>query len=170
MKNTDTKEKILELLFQFPLKSWHIREIAKTLSIAPASISKSADKLEKEGLLTIKRKFWHEINANLSQKFKIKKRIYNLKSIYDSGLYGFLNENFPLDTIVLFGSYSRGEDTEKSDIDIAIETKEKKLDLEKYEQKLNRRINIEFIEFNKLTKELKENIINGISLQGFIKW
>jgi len=37
----------------------------------------------------------------------------------------FLKKNFAVDNIILFGSYSRNEATEKSDIDILIECKKK---------------------------------------------
>ncbi|MFH1308216.1 MAG: nucleotidyltransferase domain-containing protein [archaeon] len=169
MKNTDTKDKILELFFSFPTRNFHIREISRILKISPPAVSKALKHLENENLVTVEKKFIHTVQANLSnQAFKNIKRIANLGAIHTSGLFNYLHDNFPLSNITLFGSYSRGEDIEKSDIDIAIESKEKKLDLENYEKKLNRRVNIEFISFDKLTKELKESIINGIILSGYI--
>ena len=169
MKNTDTKEKILGLLFNFPLRTFHIREISRILNISAPSISKAVKKLEKESMIISKKGVVYEIKANIDNlDFKQSKRAHNLKSVYDSGLFNYLYENFQLDNIILFGSYSKGEDTEKSDVDIAIESKEKNLELSKYEEKINRRINIEFIDFSKLKKELKESIINGIILSGYI--
>ena len=85
------------------------------------------------------------------------------------GLVNYLHEKFPLNVIILFGSYSRGEDIEKSDIDIALDTKEKILELKEFEKKLNKKINIEFIDFNKISKELRDNIINGIILSGYMQ-
>ena len=169
MKNTDTKERILELLFLFPNRTFHLREIARSINISPPAIAKAIKELEGEELILSKRKFLFEIQANLSNKaFRNLKRVHNLGSIYSSGLFDFLHENFPLNNIVLFGSYSKGDDAENSDIDIAIDAKEKKIDLEKYEKKLGRRINIEFIEINKLLRELRDSIINGIVLLGHI--
>ena len=170
MKNTDTRERVLKLLFNYPLRGFHVREISRLLKISPPAISKAIKQLEKENLISISKKFLYEIKANLeNQEFRNMKRVHNLKSIYDSGLFSYLKESSPLGAIILFGSYSRGDDTEKSDIDIAIEGKDKKLILEEYEKKLNRRINIEFIEFRNISKELKDNIINGIILSGYIK-
>src|SRR3989344_2560449 len=58
----------------------------------------------------------------------------------------------------------------KNDFDIFVEAKESKLNLAKYEKKLNRKINILFEpNLNNLSKELKNNIINGIVLYGFIR-
>ena len=169
MKNTDTKTRVLELLFVFPTTSFHGREIARILKISPPAIFKALKQLEKESLITAKKKLLYEIMANISNpNFKSMKRVYNLKTIYSSGLFNYLAGKFPLSAIVLFGSYSRGEDIEKSDIDIAVEGKEKETKLEAYEKKLNRKINIEFIDFNKIAKELKLSIINGIILSGYI--
>ena len=111
----------------------------------------------------------YEIKAKLDNpKFKNLKRAYNIKKLYDSGLLEYFKEHLPLKTIVLFGSYSRGDDTEKSDIDIAVDGDEKKLNLELYEKKLNRPINVEFINIKKITKELKNSLINGIVLSGYL--
>ena len=69
--------------------------------------------------------------------------------------------------IILFGSYSRGEDIENSDIDIAIISNKKlNLDLEKYKRFLNRVINIHEINLNKISSEFLFNLYNGIVLGG----
>ena len=67
----------------------------------------------------------------------------------------------------MFGSYSRGEDTTNSDIDIAIiNRKNKSTNNKKYEEQLERNININFYKQNKIHKHLQENIYNGIILAG----
>ncbi|MCD6464256.1 nucleotidyltransferase domain-containing protein [Candidatus Woesearchaeota archaeon] len=72
--------------------------------------------------------------------------------------------------IVLFGSCARGEDIETSDIDLFVQAKEKALSLTKYENLLNRKISLFFKQnFLKLSNELKNNIINGIVLKGYLK-
>jgi predicted nucleotidyltransferase len=74
------------------------------------------------------------------------------------------------DAIILFGSASKGEDIKGSDIDLYVQCNEKKLELSKYEKKLNRKINLFFEKnFDKLSSELKQNIINGDKLKGFLK-
>src|SRR3989338_7282226 len=48
---------------------------------------------------------------------------------------------------------------------------EKKIDLDKYEKKLNRKIQMFFSEnLSRLPKELQNNILNGIILSGFLRW
>lgn len=171
MKNTDTKEKITELLFDFPLRTSHIREISRILNISAPSISKAIKQLQKDNMVILNKRVIYEVKANIENpKFKQMKIVYNLGKIYSSGLFDYLYDNFYLSTIVLFGSYSKGEDTERSDIDIAIiGSNEKQIKIEDYEKKLNRRINIDFIDFSKLKIELKESIINGIVLSGYIR-
>jgi len=172
MKTNTTRDKILELLFKFPLKKFHIRELSRVLKISPPAISNALKQLEKEGFVLhiSEEKTSYKIQANFSNKnFRNMKRIDNLKNIYSSGLLDYLIENFPLSAIILFGSYSKGDDTEKSDIDMAIESKEKNLNLESYEKKLNKKINIEFISFSKLSNELRNSIINGIVLSGYVE-
>lgn len=96
------------------------------------------------------------------------KRLYNLERIYTSGIVDYLSNvyNHPK-TIILFGSYSRGEDTEASDIDIAIITKKKlSLELTKYENILKRRVNIHEVDLGAVSDEFKANLANGIVLEG----
>ena len=47
MKNTDTKEKILELLFNFPNRKFHVRELSRILKISAPAVSKALKQLEK---------------------------------------------------------------------------------------------------------------------------
>ena len=74
------------------------------------------------------------------------------------------------DVIILFGSATRGEDLKDSDIDLFLLCNEKKLDLKNFENKLKRKISIFFSEdFNKLSVELKNNILNGIVIKGYLR-
>jgi len=171
MKNSNTKEKILEVLFDFPTKEFYLRELSRITQISPNSISKAISELKKDNLIITNKTITLNLKANLdNDKFKNLKRVSNLNKIYSSGLFSYLKENFPLSAIILFGSYSKGEDAEKSDIDIAIlDIKEKKIELENYEKILNRKVNIDFINMKNITKELRNSVINGIPLQGYIQ-
>ena len=77
-------------------------------------------------------------------------------------------EGISVSKAFLFGSYSRGEDIIKSDIDIAIiGTKGKKIDIEKFEKILKKEVRINFYEnWKGIHKDLKNNILNGIVLAG----
>ncbi|MBU1855165.1 MAG: nucleotidyltransferase domain-containing protein, partial [Nanoarchaeota archaeon] len=90
--------------------------------------------------------------------------------IINSGIIEFLESVYEYpNSIILFGSYSFGENNEQSDIDIAIQTTlNKKIDLKKYEQKLRHTIQI-FLLDEKTPENLKKSIYNGIVLRGRIQ-
>ena len=88
----------------------------------------------------------------------------------ESGLIEYLEEKLFPKVIVLFGSYRKGEDMIDSDIDLFVECKKEELNLSLFEKKLKRKIQLHFKEdFNSFPKELKNNIINGIVLYGFLE-
>ena len=94
--------------------------------------------------------------------------------IYESGLARFLQNSFPGATIILFGSYSRGEDVQTSDVDIAViglkGKKNNELNLTIFERLLQKKIIINFYHsFKEIHKHLKENILNGIILSGGVE-
>ena len=158
--------------------SLNVREIARELSVTPTAVSKALPILVKEKLLILKK--YGKINLNLvhfnrgNQKAIYLKRTENLRLIYESGIVDFFHNEFPGCTIVLFGSYSKGEDvyTEKkenrSDIDIAvIGIKEKNIEIRKFEKLLEREIILNFYEsWEVIHKYLKDSILNGIILVG----
>ena len=77
---------------------------------------------------------------------------------------------FPGCVIILFGSYSRGEDVAESDIDIAIVgSKGKEDNLRKYEKILERVINLNFYKAWDMDNNLRNNILNGIVLGGGVE-
>ncbi len=148
------------------------RDIAKLLKVSPTAVANSMKKLKDRNLIRIdKTKIINFISFNGGDKKATEmKRVENLKNIYLSGLSDYLEQMLPGGTIILFGSYSRGEDVFTSDIDITvIERGDKILDLEKYEKLLNRKININFYNsWSEINKNLKNNILSGILLHGAI--
>ena len=173
LKFTNLEIKIFSLLCMKTGEKLSQREIAKTLQVSPTAVSKPIKRLKEKDLLIIeKTKTINFISFNRNNKTAIElKRVENLKNIYLSGLSDYLLQTLAGGTIILFGSYARGEDMINSDIDIAvIERKNKILELEKYEKKLNREININFYNsWKQIHKHLKNNILNGIVLHGSIE-
>ena len=77
--------------------------------------------------------------------------------------------NYP-EAIILYGSHVRGESIEGSDIDLFIIGKYKDINLELYEDKLGKRIHLMYDQnAEKIPSELKNNLINGIILKGYLK-
>ncbi len=148
------------------------REIAKKLSVSPTAVSNSIKNLKKQNLILVeKTKTINFVSFNSGNKRTTEmKRVENLKNVYLSGLADSLQEELPGATIILFGSYSKGEDIHTSDIDIAvIERKDKSLEPEKYEKVLGRKINVNFYSsWADINKHLRNNILNGILLQGSV--
>jgi len=173
-KLTGLQQEILRLFFIKAGAQLNQRQIANLLDVSAPAVLKAMPTLEKENLVKLKQnkeKRWEiELNRD-SQRVLALKRADNLKLIYESGLADYLEKEFAGATIILFGSYSRGEDLINSDIDIAIVgRKDKKINIADYEKKLEREININFYSsFKDISKELKENIFNGIVLFGGIE-
>ncbi|MBU3907154.1 MAG: nucleotidyltransferase domain-containing protein [Nanoarchaeota archaeon] len=172
---TQLQQEILRLLFIRAGSSINARQIAKNLEVSPPAISKALPRLEEEYMIKFKKdkeskRTSIELNRD-NHKIMQLKRVDNLKQIYESGFADFIEKEFAGATIVLFGSYSRGEDTLTSDIDIAvIGRKEKEIELTKYEKTLEREIRINFYpSFREIHKNLKENILNGIILVGGVE-
>ena len=171
IEKTNTN-KILELFADYPTKEFHIREIERILKISVPTVISSIEKLKKRNMILVeKSKALTKLRANIEKpEFISLKRIINLSKLYESGIINYLIEkyNYP-EAIVLFGSYSLGEDIEKSDIDIAVITdKHIDLELDIYEKKNNRQISIHEINLSRISKEFLTNLCNGIVLYGYL--
>lgn len=151
------------------------REIAGLLNVSPAGIGNAIKDLVNNDLVRVDKN--NKINLSLVELNRRNsivmglKRVENLKMIYESGFAGFFEKNFPGCLVILFGSYSFGEDTVESDVDIAVFGSEpKNLDLRNFEKNFEREINVNYYkDLKNVNKNLKSNILNGITLQGFVE-
>ncbi|HJZ18650.1 MAG TPA: nucleotidyltransferase domain-containing protein [Candidatus Nanoarchaeia archaeon] len=172
---TILQQEILRLLFVQSGFSLNQRGIARMLDVSQPAVMKSLPGLKKKNLIKINqdkesRRWAVEFNRDNLLALQLK-RTDNLRQVYESGLATFLREEFPGATIILFGSYSRGDDTIYSDIDIAIiGRKEKSVKLTEFHKKLERNISINFYpSLKEVHKHLKDNILNGIVLHGSVE-
>lgn len=176
MLQKSTRQKILEIFYRNPTTNHYLKQISRDAQIAHTSVKKHLEELEKKNLITktiikqASRNYPH-YQANLENKeFKQLKRLNNQKNIVDSGLIDHIYQTCYPTTIILFGSYARGEDTENSDIDLYVQSINQEIKTKSYEKILNRKIHLHFQKsFNKYPKELKNNIINGITVQGALE-
>ncbi|MFH0869065.1 MAG: nucleotidyltransferase domain-containing protein [archaeon] len=175
LKLTNLQREILGLLFVKAGVQLNQRQIAKSLGVSQPAVVKALPKLEEADLIKISQdkesKRWAiELNRDNHRVVHLK-RADNLKQVYESGLADFLEKEFAGASVILFGSYSKGEDMVNSDIDIAVVgRKEKDVDLSDFEKTLGRQIIINFYEsFGKIHKHLKENLCNGIMLAGGVE-
>lgn len=176
MLQKSSMSKTAASFFLNPTKEHYLMDISRNIDLAHTSVKKNLKDLVKLGLIVeiVEKKggrIFPLYKANITNKvFKKYKIIYNITSLLESNLIEFIEEKLTPKSIVLFGSYLRGEDTEVSDIDIFVECKKEELNIDKFEKKLNRKIELHFNEnFTSYPEELKNNIINGIVLSGFLE-
>lgn len=167
---------IAGIFFDEPTKSHYLIEISKKSKLAHTSVKKNLIVLKKEKIINEysekrgKRQFPNYTANTENQFYKEHKKIYNLINIRNSVVIEFIKDKLMPKCIILFGSYSKGEDIETSDIDIFVEAKGQKIHLNKFEKILKRKIELHFNEdFNRYPKELKNNIINGDILYGYLE-
>lgn len=174
MKRKSIKEAIKEHFFTHPSAQLRVRQIERELKLSLPSVIASAHELKKEGMLKEVKMgnvvFYAADRA--SKEFLLEKKLFNIKMLYASGLIDFLVDKLSNPTILIFGSYAKGEDIERSDIDLYIETPSKKeVNLEKFEKILQRKIQIfKHSSIHSISnKHLVNNIFNGMILNGFIE-
>ncbi|MBU1204184.1 MAG: nucleotidyltransferase domain-containing protein [Nanoarchaeota archaeon] len=175
LKFTLLQQEILSFLFVNAGKSFNHRDLAKSLNKTQAGVAKALFHLKKRNFINAEKdknsgRWAVELNRENPKIMGIK-RAENLSEIYWSGLVEFLENLFPGCGIILFGSYSKGEDTFDSDIDIAIVgRKEQTVDLKNFENLLKKEIYLHFYDSLKKTdKNLKINILKGIILAGVLE-
>ena len=164
---------LLRFFLQNPTGEFTYREIGRKTNLSIGTVSKCVRALEKEKFVkTRKAAKAIFVKANIDNQLFIQiKKAYNIEIVYSSGLVKYLAQRLVPDAIVLFGSYSKGEDYKDSDIDIAIvEGRESECELNDFEKKLKRKINLTRIKSLKGTsKEFRNTLSNGIVLEGAIE-
>ncbi|MFH1066180.1 MAG: nucleotidyltransferase domain-containing protein [Nanoarchaeota archaeon] len=162
--------------FQEPTKEHGLLELSRMTKIAHTSVKKHLETLKKEGIISERiekkgsRAYPLYKAKQESNVFRDYKKIYNFAELINSGLIEFIKGNLMPKSIALFGSYQKGEDIEGSDIDLFVETGQKSIDLSRFKKRLKRKIQLHFREdFRKYPAELKNSIINGNVLEGYLE-
>lgn len=171
--NNNSYEKIMKLIFERPSYRFHIREIARLVGLSPSTILNMLEWLKGRGLVKVeKKRHIVEVFADIENNaFLRKKRVFNISQIYESDIVDFISKKIDAELISVIGSYSRGEDIEKSDIDIVVisSEKNKEIDLSRFEKNLGRKIHLLVLNYNEISDEFYTNLINGVILYGHIK-
>ena len=145
-----------------------VREYAKIMRISPPTASKTLARHKAEGLLLRSRYrnylFFHADSEN--KKFIDLSKIYWSERLneFASGAEKKLTKP----VIILFGSLSKAEAKEDSDVDLAIFAHKKELNTTIFEKKMGRKLQIHWFESIRGIKntELANNILNGYVLRG----
>lgn len=166
-----TAYRVLSVFFDYPTRHFQLREICRLLKMGMPSVRSHVAKLERQGFVRKeKRGVYQSFVSTRNDLFKLYKKNDVLLRLHHSGLLGFLADKFVPDAIVLFGSASRGEDVEDSDVDLLVIAREKKVQLEEFEHKVRRKIALHFEEkISGIPKELLNNIVNGIVVYGYLQ-
>lgn len=148
-----------------------VREYAKLLKISPPTASKILKNLCSENLLNKEEDrrflfFWAKKENSI---FVDLSRIYWKKKLNE--LLNHLEKQLLNPTIILFGSASKAEIKNDSDIDLAIFASKRSIDLTEFEKLIKRKIQLFFFESIKRVenKELLNNMLNGCLLKGRLK-
>jgi len=155
-----------------PLDSFRLRELARFSNISPPSVLGYLKEFQKRDLVNRYEKrgvpFYKAERDN--EDFKQYKRISILYELHSCGVVNYIWEKLAPSAIILYGSYVRGESLEGSDVDLFVVGKEAKVNLEKFEEKLDKEIHLMSKEsVGDIPKELKNNLINGIVLKGYFE-
>ncbi|MGV8161832.1 MAG: nucleotidyltransferase domain-containing protein [Candidatus Nanoarchaeia archaeon] len=173
-----SKEKILlELILEnSPLKEWHFKDFVKETGTTRAVVNKWLKKYVNEGLLKRNKppgKFPFFSVGEQNQIYYSLKKTYALTLIHESGLLPALLSSAKAKTIILFGSFNKGDWYKDSDIDIFILGDVSGLDRKYYEKLLKRNIELHIFHNKNELKAVKtgllQNVINGQVLKGRIQ-
>lgn len=164
--------------FDYPDIEISLNDLSDNLGIAKTTARKVVLQLEEENFLIRKElgRVWR-ISCNKEHPYNHTVKIYyHAEFIHMSGIIEEIYKKVPnARAIVLFGSYRKGDDTEKSDVDIAVEVlgdKEIKI-VELGKMNIGYRegvtVNLHIFSRNKIDLNLFSNIANGIVLDGFLE-
>lgn len=154
---------ILEYFLRKPNIKIHIKELSRVLGVSPRTADEYLKLYAKDRILKSKRignliQFY--LNNN-SPFVKSLKSTYFLMYINNANLNNFLEENNII-SFAVYGSFSTGEYTEKSDIDLILISPKKKIDLKDLsflEELFNAEIDVQIYtlgEWRRMHKQNKE--------------
>src|SRR3989338_4576052 len=169
------EENVLKLFFNEPLKPWHFEQILTKGKISRPQASVWLKKFLREQLITKinpKGKKPYYVADYESPNYQNSKRITALQKLHQSGLLNYLCSIKEAECVILFGSFSRWDWYEESDIDLFIYGDVHPLNLFPFKSKLHHEIQVFYAkkqkDLQKLGPALLRNIIKGIKIKGEI--
>ena len=171
------EEMVLELFLNEPTKHWHFSQILSTAKVSRRVASRWLNKLKEDNIVRhIKPKgkmpyfqgYWEHVN------YKNQKRIYALNKLYETGL---LNELWKLKnakTIVIFGSFTRGDWNTQSDVDVFIFGDSENFKFGRFWKGLgfqgkSREVQVHTFESKQEIKDVRSGLMTNIARGYFVK-
>jgi len=162
-----------EIILTLIKNKTHLREIARIINESHSTILRKINDLIKENILDYQKQGKNKvffIKNNLKAKNYIySAEIYKLSKLLKkhpelSIILESIKKNVKKGMIILFGSYAKGIEKQNSDIDVYIETNDKKI---KYRlQELNSKLSIKIGKFDTDSLLIKEIVKNHIIIKG----
>lgn len=178
-KEAEARLKVVYWFFAYPSTPFSLNDLVENLDISKTTANRVILSLIDEGFLLKEEigKVWR-ITCNLQHPYNLTIKVpYHLSLLYNSGVIDEIYKHFSgAKAIILFGSYRKGDDNEKSDLDIAVEVLDNKplevtrlgnLDFLGFRK--NVPVNVHVFSRNKIDLNLFANIVNGIILSGFLE-
>ena len=172
-------QKVLVWFFSFPDRQIGLSDLSLALGISKTTAHRVVDQLVGEGFLAVEviGRVWR-ISCNMDHVYNFSRKVaYNFMMVYESCILPEVHKvaRNPR-AVVLFGSYRKGDDNEKSDIDIAVEVlgndELRIVDvgvIPMFGYRRNVAVNLYVFSRNKVDLNMFSNIVNGIVLEGFME-
>jgi len=128
-----------------PSKSFSVRGLAASIGISPAASRMALEFMKKKGIATltvIGKTYQYKANLEnaLCRQWKI---LFNLDLLADAKIVEHIIEKIPsIQSVLLYGSFAKGVNDEKSDIDLlVVSLKQGRID-SKLAGKINKEVNL----------------------------
>ena len=138
------KSTVLEPFFNSS-KQWHFDELLRITHISRSQLAMWLKKFVAWGLIRrvkVKGKMPYYVQNLDNLRFRSEKRLFALKILTESGLLDHLASLGGAKVVILFGSFTRADWHDGSDIDIFIYGSDDKFRQGEYEKKLHREIQV----------------------------
>jgi predicted nucleotidyltransferase len=170
MGSLSKEENVLELFFNEPSKHWHFKDIIKAAKISRQQANKWLKRMLAEKIiLRVKPngKMPYFVANHEHSNYDSKKRIYALNKLYASGFMEYFQTLEGVKTVIIFGSYARGDWHTESDIDIFIYGDVDPLHVRTFYKGLGRELDVHTFKSLKDIKEIRTGLMNNV-IEGFV--
>ena len=155
------RQNLLAYYFLNPSADHYVRELAGILQVDPTNLSRELSRLEQEGLFNSRLR-GNQKYFNLNRRYSLFNEVRRIV-LKTAGLIpilrGAVSEIPGIKDAYLYGSFAKGEEDAKSDIDLLIVGNPKQDEFEsavrKFERLFQREINYTLISEGELSKRLK---------------